>query len=184
MHRVALALVVAILFVGGAASVPTAAGIPPVPVSLPDLIISKFELLDHPKISDDHVEVAVAVGVKNQGTGQAGPFDVEIEYSYVVPVPSGDSTQGRRPGADRALGPYHLPFTGGSSAWGPLAPGQVAYHKGFLAFPAMVRRVTVLLRAVADACHAGPAVDGVRDCRVKESNETNNTSVRLSVPFP
>lgn len=184
MNRIALAMVMAILFVGGAASPRTAAGIPPVPLSLPDLIITKFELLDRPMIKDDHVEIAVAVGVKNQGTGQAGPFDVEIEYSYVVPVPSASSTQGRRAGADRVLGPYSIPFTAGSSGWGPLAPGQVAYHKGFLAFPATARRVTVLLQAVADACHTGPAVDGVRDCRVKESNETNNTSVRLSVALP
>jgi hypothetical protein len=173
VNRIALAMVVAILFVGGATSPPTVAGIPPVPLSLPDLIISKFELLDRPTIKDDHVEVAVAVGVKNQGTGQAGPFDVEIEYS----------TQSRRAVVDRVLG-YSIPFTAGSAGWGPLAPGQVAYHKGFLAFPATVRRVTVLLQAVADACHTGPAVNGVRDCRVKESNETNNTSARLSVPFP
>jgi hypothetical protein len=184
VNRIALAMVMAILFVGGATSPPTAAGIPPVPLSLPDLIVSKFELLDSPKIKDDHVEIAVAVGVKNQGTGQAGPFDVEIEYSYAVPVPNGTSTQGRRPGADRVLGSYSIPFTAGSAGWGPLAPGQVAYHKGFLVFPATVRHVTVLLQAVADACHTGPAISGVRDCRVKESNETNNTSARLSVPFP
>ena len=180
MNRIALAVVMAILFVGGAASPPTTAGIPPVPLSLPDLIISKFELLDRPKIKDDHVEVAVAVGVKNHGTGQAGQFDVEIEYSYVTPVPSGNSTQGRRPAADRILGSYRVPFSGGGSpAWGPLAPGQVAYHKGFLAFPATVRRVTVLLQAVADACHT-PAID----CMVKESNETNNRSAQISVSLP
>jgi len=182
VNRIALAMVAAILFVGGATSPPTAAqpvivtppGLPPVPLSLPDLIISKFELLDRPKlISSDHVELAVAVGVKNQGTGQAGPFDVEIEYS----------TQSRRAVADRVLW-YGIPFTAGSAGWGPLAPAQVAYHKGFLVFPATVRHVTVLLQAVADACHTGPAVNGIRDCRVKESNETNNTSVRLSVPFP
>jgi len=158
------------------------------PPFLPDLVIHKFELLGHPEVKGDHIEVSVAIGIKNQGRGHVGHFKVGIEYTYANPAASRDTTEPRGPRPELLFGPYYLRFSvGGSSpTWGPMAPGQPGYRKGEIIFPPTVRGVTVLIRAIADPCSGGLdiVINGVQHCNVIESNETNNTSAQVSVSLP
>lgn len=157
------------------------------PPFLPDLVVQKFEP-EGARIVGDHVEVPVALGVKNQGRGHVGHFKVGIEYTYANPAASRDTTEPRGPRPELLFGPYYLRFTvGGSSpTWGSMAPGQVGYRKGEIIFPPTVRGVTVLIRAIADPCSWGLdiVINGVQHCNVIESNETNNTSAQVSVSLP
>lgn len=160
----------------------------PLPPRFPDLVIHKFELLGHPKVKGDHIEVSVAIGVRNQGDGQAGTFNVEVEYAYANPAAPRTATERRGPRPELILGPHYVPFivAGSSPTWGPLAPGQPGYYKGDLVFPPTVRGVTVLVRTIADPCSRGLniVINGVHYCHVIESDESNNASVQLSVALP
>ncbi len=138
----------------------------PVPLPLPDLVVTMFDALGPAGLRGDHVEVPVSVGVKNQGNAPAGIFKVSVEYT--------------RPGG----GPYGVAF---GSGWyrfttGPLAPGAVAYSKDYVIFPPAVRGVSVTLHAVADSC----AGDEFKPdyCRVREGNEGNNRSMPVPVTLP
>ena len=147
-----------------------------IPPSLPDLVITLFDLRTHPTVSGDHVEITAAIGVKNQGNAQALQFEVAVEYKY-APAPNR-----RQPSA-----PSYASFrtNPGLSAWGPLEPGQAWYRDGDIIFPSTARGVTVLVRAVADPCRViGIVINGVHHCRIVESNENNNASPQIVVSLP
>lgn len=150
---------------------------------LPDLVVSLFELLNPPRPAGDRMEMAVGIGVRNQGRARAGEFKVGIEYRHARP-PTPATPRERGPRTDALLGPYYVAFTisGSSPTWGPLDPGETAYRKGEVALPATLRGVTILVRALADDCHG--EILAFSYCRVRENREDNNASSQITVEVP
>lgn len=148
----------------------------------PDLVVTFFTPEGPARIvGDHHVELRMALGVKNQGNAPAGIFKVAVEYT-VNPVPS-------RPRGGLPSGPFVVPFSGDGAGidWypftsAPLAPGASAYFKRKVIFPAAVRGVSVTLQAIADSCAGDELMPEY--CRVKESNEGNNRSAAIEVTLP
>jgi hypothetical protein len=157
-----------------------------IPPSLPDLVITLFDLRNPPRVNGDHVEITAAIGVKNQGNARALPFEVAVEYTYTN-SPARRSPRGREPQSIEPPGPSFASFrtAAGLSAWGPLEPGQAWYRDGEVIFPSTARGVTVLVRVVADPCRViGIVINGVHHCRIVESNESNNASPQIVVSLP
>lgn len=134
--------------------------------ALPDLITARVRRTGSPTVNvSGSVEVPVRVRVKNRGNTAAGIFKVHVQYTS----PTG--------------GPYVVAFTvpGQSSIWypftsGPLAPGDIVAFDGKLTFHPSVRGVEVTLWAYADSCSGDEFMPDY--CRVLESREDNNLSVR------
>lgn len=151
-----------------------------VPPHLPDLVVTFFTQEGSARVAGDHVEVRAALGVKNQGNAPAGRFKVAVECT-VEPAPE-------RPRSGLRSGPFVVPFSGdGPVEWyayveGPLAPGGSGYFKRKVIFPPGVRGMRVTLRAIADSCTGDEFQPAY--CRVKESNEGNNTSTPITMSLP
>jgi hypothetical protein len=137
----------------------------------PDLVVTSLIRTGPPTLNlQGRVEVPIRVKVSNQGNTAAGIFKVATEYTrpqgtFVVAftVPGQDNT--------------FYPFTKT-----PLAAGNSVTFTGKVIFHPSVRNVTVTLRAIADSCSGEEFVPDF--CRVKESDERNNTSVPLTLSLP
>jgi hypothetical protein len=147
----------------------------------PDLVVTFFTPEGTPKVAGGHIELRMALGVKNQGNATAGIFKVAVECT-VTQDPS------RRRGAFPS-GPFPVPFSGDGPIveWyaytsGPLVPRGNWYFKRKVIFPVGVRGVSVTLRAITDSCVGDELMPEY--CRVKESNEGNNRSTPVPVTLP
>ena len=145
----------------------------------PDLVVTAFQTEGPPTVNaQNSVEVPVRVIVKNQGNADAGIFKVSMEYSesgftfsvaFTVP---GQGGQVHEFGQD---GWY--PYTSAS-----LAAGRDIAFAGRVIFHPSVHGETVSLKAIADSCDGDEFTP--RDCRVEESDETNNESATISLSLP
>ena len=142
----------------------------PPPIAFPDLVVSRFIEAGRAKLQDGEIYLPVKIDVKNSGVFAAGVFKVEIRIKdstgriYSVPLTVVGSADARFPA---------------SSA--PLAPGATLTFEGVVKISARERGRRVMLHAVADTCaDAGLSAP----CRVRESDESNNASVPITVELP
>jgi hypothetical protein len=173
-RRIMLGLVAALCACGGTARAQLPP-IDPIPVAwLPDLVC-KMRLTGDPWNywpggGPPRAQAPIRVDVLNQGLGVAGTFKVGVEYRLssggpwtVVPF----TVDGQM---DRAF-----PWTES------LASGGSVRFYGVLTFPSSLHHRSVDLRVTADSCWGDimPV-----SCRVRESNEWNNTSLLRDVYLP
>ena len=142
-------------------------GVQPVPRE-PDLVITEFETRGSPQPQEDGtIVLPVRVVVRNRGNAAAGIFKVSVDYS------------GSR-------GTFVLPFSSQGSIWYPFtnaslpAGGEVTFL-GELTF-VFANNETVAITALADSCSSDEFMPDY--CRVRESNETNNESISVTVSLP
>jgi hypothetical protein len=175
-RMIMLGLVVALCACGGTARAQLPP-IDPIPVAwLPDLV-AKMALAGEPRIvrprgGAPYVQVPVRVGVTNQGLGAAGTFKVGVEYRMSAGGPwytVAFSVPGQR---DR-----WYPWTSRS-----LGAGTTVHFEGVLTFHSSIHDRWVDLRVTADSCSGDEFMPA--SCRVRESNEKNNTFVFGGVYLP
>lgn len=146
----------------------------------PDLVVVSLEAIGPVEINDnDQAEVPIRVIVRNQGQTPAPVFKVAAEYSggvispgstFVVPFTAQPTAE-----VDPANGFY--PFTRQ-----PVPPTGEVIFTGQVTFSPKERGVTISLSVVADSCSGEESTPD--DCRVAESNETNNVSAPLPLELP
>lgn len=146
------------------------------PGGLPDLTI-RIDNVGRPSSVGDNIEIPFRVTVQNIGSGPAGTFKVSV--SYVIAT-------GRRTGLNLEGGvPFSVP--GQANIWYPAttaplaARGQITFD-GKVIFNKAYAGTGVRLQAIVDSI-AGDEImpDYVR---VRESNETNNSSDWRAVDLP
>jgi hypothetical protein len=133
----------------------------------PDLIVSNFEATGPATPVGENIEMPAKVTVRNQGNAAAGIFKVSAEYTD-------------------AQGTFATPFTVGQEIWYPtttanLAAGEEITFEGKIVFT-VADNEEVTITVIADSCSGDEFMPEY--CRVKESNEANNTSVPLTVSLP
>lgn len=145
----------------------------------PDLVVVSLEAAGPVAVNKkSQAEAPIRVVVRNQGQSPAAIFKLATEYSDVV-ISSASTTvvpftAQSTADVDPVNGVY--PFTRQ-----PLLPNKEVVFTGYVTFDPAERGITISLQAVADSCRgeeAGP------DCRVAESNETNNISAPLLLDLP
>jgi Abnormal spindle-like microcephaly-assoc'd, ASPM-SPD-2-Hydin len=140
-------------------------------LGVPDLGVDSLTSMGKPTVNPQgSVEVPIQVVVRNHGNTAAGIFKVATEYTspqrtfaVAFTVPGQDS--------------LWYPFTKA-----PLAARSSVTFTGKVTFHPSVRKVIVILRAIADSCRGDEFMPGF--CRVNESDEGNNTSVPLTLSLP
>lgn len=135
-----------------------------------DLVVTRIESTGSPTLRGDVIEVPLSVTVRNQGTSAAGAFKISTEYST---------------GSDRRA--YAVAFTvpRQTDIWYPrvtsLAAGRDITFNGKVSFRNSLRGQAVVLRAIADSCSGDEFMPS--HCRVRESNESNNRSLPITIPL-
>lgn len=138
---------------------------------LPDLVVTSITTSGSPRAvstaAGNVVEVPLTVVVKNQGPVPAGAFKVSTDFT--------------KPGG----GTFAVAFTVGGSVWYAqltgLAAGASQTITGKLSFLSSVHGA-VTVKATVDSCSGDEFMPA--ECRVKESNETNNQSSSISITLP
>lgn len=146
--------------------------VPPPPPPLPDLVVSRLEVLGEPWVAPDGaVELMIRVTVNNAGAAEAGIFKIATEYSNDAgrPLVAAFTVPGQE-------NPWY-PFTDAS-----LAPDGAVAFKGAVTFYASSQGQTVSLWAVADSCSGEEFMPD--SCRVEEGNEDNNQTTPIAVKLP
>lgn len=141
----------------------------------PDLVVTTLEITGPATVNPENsVEVPIRAVIKNQGNAEAGIFKISTDYT------GGAIDPGRT---------FTVAFTvpGQSSIWYPatstsLAAGNEVTFAGKVTFNPSEHGVAVSLKATADSCSGDEFMPDY--CRVKESNEGNNTSAAISVSLP
>lgn len=162
-----------VLIIGTGTSPGSVVGRHPVPPqdtsptsALPDLI-AQLTPLKRVALSDGKFQVPVRVTVINQGASPAGTFKISLQVDGRYSVPFTVAGQ-----ADRSY----------PSTVAPLSPrGSVSFEgTAYITGPG---NRTISLTAKADSCDGDEiAMNGF--CRVRESDEQNNTSNALSISLP
>jgi hypothetical protein len=136
-----------------------------------DLVVTRLETTGRPVVVGDHLEVPFLVEVRNQGVAPAPIFKVAVQYlgrsgdyanaSFIVPGER-DTT---------------FPFTRA-----PLTSTRSTVFAGRLVLPLVERGTSPSVRAIADSCASDEFLPA--HCRVRESDERNNTSRTISFTLP
>ncbi|MGH2705235.1 MAG: hypothetical protein ACRDJ4_09095 [Actinomycetota bacterium] len=140
----------------------------------PDLVASGFVPIGQPTVNaQGAVEVPARVVVRNQGGASAGPSKVSVEFTGLPGDPDAEivvpfTVEGQR-------SPW-FPHTGSIEESGTVnLDGKIVFHPN-------LHGVRLTVTATADSCTGEPNAED--QCRVKESDETNNQSTAVPVSLP
>lgn len=139
----------------------------------PDLVVIELEVIGSPSsTAEGDIQVPILVTVENQGDAGAEPFEVAIEYTSTADNFTFSSSPNRRPGENTI-------WSGVTD--GPLPPGESVTFEGLLRFSPNLAGARVTLAALADTCQPRgmPA-----SCRIREADEDNNVSRRVTLTLP